>query len=108
MRTDDKVNLVFDTIKPKRHNANISLNKKVYKCPVYKCVFSKNTPNMLKTHMQQKHKKLVELGFDVDQMGEFKWKTELLDFCLMVSKIYPRFVKNVIKEAKKSKHNPGI
>ena len=33
--------------------------------------------------MQTKHKKLVELGLDIDQMGNFQWKTELLDFCLM-------------------------
>jgi len=103
MKYDDKVNLVFDTIKPKRNNIN-SANRKIYKCPVYKCAFVKNNANLLKNHIQTKHKKLVELGFDMDHVGNFQWKTELLDFCLMVSKIYPRFVKNIIKEAKKNRH----
>jgi len=56
----------------------------------------------MKNHLSQKHKKLVELGFGIDEAGQFTWKSDLIDYVLMVAKIYPKFVKNLIKEAKKN------
>lgn len=101
MTYDGKVELIMDTIKPKRYGANI-LSKKIFKCPLYKCTFNKTSAASLKSHLQQKHKRLVDMGFNVDESGGFTWKPELVDFSLMVAKIYPKFVKNIIKEAKKN------
>jgi len=101
MKYDEKVDLIMETIKPKRYGANI-LSKKIFKCPLYKCAFSKNSAGSLKSHLQQKHKRLLDMGFNVDENGGFTWKPELVDFSLMVAKIYPKFVKNIIKEAKKN------
>jgi len=101
MKYDDKVDLIMETIKPKRYGANI-LSKKIFKCPLYKCPFNKTSAASLKSHLQQKHKRLLDMGFNVDENGGFTWKPELVDFSLMVAKIYPKFVKNIIKEAKKN------
>lgn len=83
MKPDDKIDMVLDVIKPKRYEAGSIQNRKVYRCPVDKCTISVQNANLLKKHFQKSHKKLIELGLDVDSVGNFQWKTELLDFCIM-------------------------
>jgi hypothetical protein len=43
----------------------------------------KQNPQLLKTHLIQQHRKLMDLGFGIDENGLFQWKPELLDYVLM-------------------------
>lgn len=83
MKNEDKIEMILDVIKPERHEAEAVAGRKTFKCPVDKCGKSSPNPTSLKKHFQQNHKKLLEMGLDIDSVGNFQWKTELLDFCIM-------------------------
>ena len=83
MKNDDKIDMVLDVVKPKRYELGVTAHRKTHRCPVDKCNSTFPNPNGLKKHFQKMHKKLIELGLDVDSVGNFQWKTELIDYCLM-------------------------
>jgi len=100
MKNDDKIDLIMEGIKPKKFGINV-MSKKIHKCPIYRCAFQKSSVSSLKSHLKQEHRRVMDVGFNVDDNGMFIWNPDLVDFSLMVAKIYPRFVKNIVKEAKK-------
>eukprot|EP01016_Furgasonia_blochmanni_P037744 TRINITY_DN4475_c0_g2_i3.p2 TRINITY_DN4475_c0_g2~~TRINITY_DN4475_c0_g2_i3.p2 ORF type:complete len:168 (+),score=45.98 TRINITY_DN4475_c0_g2_i3:51-554(+) len=99
MQKEDKINFILDVIQPKRFNP--SFYKKKYVCSAYKCLKVFTNAPALKNHLSKKHKKLIQYGLDVNDNGQCEWPSEMMDYALMLVKMYPKFAKSVLKEMKK-------
>eukprot|EP01017_Pseudomicrothorax_dubius_P031398 TRINITY_DN4003_c0_g1_i1.p1 TRINITY_DN4003_c0_g1~~TRINITY_DN4003_c0_g1_i1.p1 ORF type:complete len:593 (-),score=145.35 TRINITY_DN4003_c0_g1_i1:105-1883(-) len=99
MNLETKHKLIMDVIKPRVFD-NPDPNKK-FRCPYYKCLKTFGQHTMLKRHIEKKHKQLTDMGLTVNSSGNFDWPPHMVDFCLLISKLYPVFVKSIVKESKK-------
>lgn len=98
---EHKLNLINTTLKLKKYPNGLQLQKK-QTCPYHKCMKQFGSVQNLKQHLDKKHPRLAESGLQLNAQGVFEWNQGILDFCLSLAKIYPKFVKKVINESKKS------
>ena len=51
---------------------------------------------------------MAEAGLLLNSQGVFEWSQSILDFSLSLAKIYPKFVKKIISESKKTNKSWSI
>ncbi|CAD8172453.1 unnamed protein product [Paramecium octaurelia] len=106
--TEEKIKRLFEEVRIKQFKQqSYSAEKNFFKCPYHKCQKGYKRPNQLKNHMKQNHQKLSEIGFTIDDNGEYKYNEKILDYCLLLWKVYPNFVKSVINEMRQRKEQPS-
>ncbi|CAD8078860.1 unnamed protein product [Paramecium sonneborni] len=102
--TDEKIKRLFEEVKIRQYKSQpYNIEKNVFKCPYHKCQKMYKKPNQLKNHLKTNHQKLSEIGFTIDDNGEYKFNEKTLDYCLLLWKVYPNFVKSVINEMRQRK-----
>ena len=100
--TDDyKIQIIQNTFKCKKYQNGATLMKKST-CPYFKCHKQFGSNYHLKQHLNNQHPYLNEMGLTIGPNG-FEWTQKTLDFALSLAKIYPKFVRKVISEQKKTK-----
>ncbi|CAK80938.1 unnamed protein product (macronuclear) [Paramecium tetraurelia] len=105
---EEKIKRLFEEVRIKQFKSQpYSADKNFFKCPYHRCQKGYKRPNQLKNHMKQNHQKLSEIGFTIDDNGEFKYNDRILDYCLLLWKVYPNFVKSVINEMRQRKEQPS-
>ncbi|CAD8180176.1 unnamed protein product [Paramecium octaurelia] len=105
---EEKIKRLFEEVRIKQFKSQpYSADKNFFKCPYHRCQKGYKRPNQLKNHMKQNHQKLSEIGFTIDDNGEFKYNDKILDYCLLLWKVYPNFVKSVINEMRQRKEQPS-
>ncbi|CAD8175005.1 unnamed protein product [Paramecium pentaurelia] len=106
--TEEKIKRLFEEVRIKQFKSQpYSADKNFFRCPYHKCQKGYKKPNQLKNHMKQNHQRLSEIGFTIDDNGEFKYNERILDYCLLLWKVYPNFVKSVINETRQRKDQPN-
>ncbi|CAD8073879.1 unnamed protein product [Paramecium sonneborni] len=102
--TDEKIKRLFEEVKIRQYKSQpYNTDKNSFKCPYHKCQKIYKKPNQLKNHLKTNHQKLSEIGFTIDDNGEYKYNERILDYCLLLWKVYPNFVKSVINEMRQRK-----
>ncbi|CAK56801.1 unnamed protein product (macronuclear) [Paramecium tetraurelia] len=105
---EEKIKRLFEEVRIKQYKQqSYSAEKNFFKCPYHKCQKGYKRPNQLKNHIKQNHQKLSEIGFTIDDNGEYKYNERILDYCLLLWKVYPNFVKSVINEMRQRKEQPS-
>ncbi|CAD8077556.1 unnamed protein product [Paramecium primaurelia] len=106
--SEEKIKRLFEEVRIKQFKQQpYSVDKNFFKCPYHRCQKGYKRPNQLKNHLKQNHQKLSEIGFTIDDNGEFKYNERILDYCLLLWKVYPNFVKSVINEMRQRKEQPS-
>lgn len=96
---EEKKDYLFRVLKIKKHPGP-SLARQSY-CPVYECNDKFNNNKNLRQHIIKKHPKLSEYGVELRENGELIWPETLIDYSLLLSKLYPAYVKRIINMSKK-------
>mmetsp|Transcript_27565 Transcript_27565/g.27249 ORF Transcript_27565/g.27249 Transcript_27565/m.27249 type:complete len:264 (+) Transcript_27565:371-1162(+) len=92
---EDLVELVSKELKP-RSSQGGSSRKHKFLCPMCKGMKFETDAN-LRDHLYQKHKNLVELGFDVLSSGHFKASPLFLVNVLVLCKSKPQLLRTIMK-----------
>ncbi|CAK77516.1 unnamed protein product (macronuclear) [Paramecium tetraurelia] len=102
--TDEKIKRLFEEVRIRHFKSQpYNAEKNIFKCPYHKCQKVYKKPNQLKNHLKTNHQKLSEIGLTIDDNGEYKYNERILDYCLLLWKVYPNFVKSVINEMRQRK-----
>ncbi|CAD8071394.1 unnamed protein product [Paramecium primaurelia] len=102
--TEEKIKRLFEEVRIRHFKSQpYNAEKNVFKCPYHKCQKFYKKPNQLKNHLKTNHQKLSEIGFTIDDNGEYKYNERILDYCQLLWKVYPNFVKSVINEMRQRK-----
>ncbi|CAD8086145.1 unnamed protein product [Paramecium sonneborni] len=106
--SEEKIKRLFEEVRIKQFKSQpYNADKNFFRCPYHRCQKGYKKPNQLKNHMKQNHQKLSEIGFTIDDNGEFKYNEKILDYCLLLWKVYPNFVKSIINEMRQRKEQPS-
>ncbi|KAM3135931.1 hypothetical protein pb186bvf_011921 [Paramecium bursaria] len=101
---EEKMKKLQDELRLKQlKNNSLTSEKRIFKCPVASCNKQFNKIGQLKSHIKKNHQKLSEIDFQIDDNGEYKWNEKALDYCLILNKICPLFVKQVLNDMKQRK-----